>query len=92
VINLKADDAACKQASDDAYEKLRAAGVDILYDDRSERAGVKFSDIDLIGIPKQIVIGPRGLASGTVELKERRDGTRQEMPIEAALNLISGQP
>ncbi len=90
LINLKADDAACAAACDTAYETLRAAGVDVLYDDRAERAGVKFTDMDLIGIPRQLIIGPRGLSAGSVELKRRQGGAREELPLEAALDRLAG--
>jgi len=58
-------------AADDLYADLTAAGIDVLYDDRDERAGVKFHDADLLGVPVRVVVGHRGLKSGTVELKRR---------------------
>ena len=61
----------------------------MLYDDRAERPGVKFSDMDLIGLPHQIIVGPRGAKAGTVEVKARRGGERQELSVEAALALVS---
>jgi len=61
------------------YEALSKAGAEVLWDDRDERAGVKFNDADLIGAPYQLVIGEKGLAQGTVELKERRTGTVKKM-------------
>jgi len=73
------------RACEDAYERLRAAGVEVLYDDRDERAGAKFADMDLIGLPWQLVIGPRSLARGVVELKRRRDGAREELSLDSAL-------
>jgi prolyl-tRNA synthetase len=57
----------------------------VLYDDRDERPGAKFADMDLIGLPWQLVVGPRGLASGTVELKQRSTGEKQELSIDSAL-------
>ena len=75
-------------ACEDIYGKLRAAGVEVLYDDRPERAGIKFADMDLIGLPWHLVVGPRGLKSGTVEVKERKSGERQEMPIETAMSQL----
>jgi prolyl-tRNA synthetase len=56
------------------YETLDQAGIEVLWDDRDERAGVKFNDADLIGAPYQVVIGEKGLAQGTIELKERKTG------------------
>jgi prolyl-tRNA synthetase len=85
LINLKAADAACRQVCDDLYRKLTAAGVEVLYDDRDERAGTKFADMDLIGLPWQLAVGPRGLEKGMVEMKARRGGERQELAIDAAL-------
>ena len=85
IINLKAGDAACDAAAEDLYARLSAAGLDPLYDDTSDRGGVKFNRMDLIGLPHQIVIGPRGLKSGVVEVKDRRTGEREEMSPEAAL-------
>jgi prolyl-tRNA synthetase len=82
LINLKKGDSAC----DDACEKLyRALGREVLYDDREERAGVKFADMDLIGLPWQIVVGPKAIAAGQVELKNRATGERSELPFEEAL-------
>jgi prolyl-tRNA synthetase len=86
VINLKAGDAATDAACEDIYAKLTNAGKDVLYDDTNERPGAKFATIDLIGIPYQIVVGPRGLASGTVEVKTRAGGTKEDLPLDAAIN------
>jgi prolyl-tRNA synthetase len=85
LVNLKSGDAAVDAAADDLYRKLKAAGVDVLYDDRNERAGGKFADMDLIGLPWQVVVGPRGLANGVVELKRRATGERSELPVDAAI-------
>jgi prolyl-tRNA synthetase len=57
----------------------------VLYDDRDESPGAKFAAMDLIGLPDQLIIGPRGLAAGTIECKNRRSGTREELPLDAAL-------
>jgi prolyl-tRNA synthetase len=82
LINLKKGDSAC----DAACEKLYAAfGSEVLYDDRDERAGVKFADMELIGLPWQLVVGPKGLAQGTVEVRNRASGDKTEMTLEAAL-------
>ncbi len=85
LINLRADDAECASACDALYARLQAAGVDVLYDDRDERGGAKFATMDLIGLPWQIIVGPKGLKAGVVELKRRRDGVKEELSIEAAL-------
>jgi len=89
VVNLKAGDAACDGGAEDFYGKLRQAGVETLYDDRDERAGVKLADMDLIGLPWQVVVGPRGIARGVVELKDRRTGHREELSPESALARLS---
>jgi prolyl-tRNA synthetase len=86
VINLKAGDAATDAACEDIYAKLTKAGTDVLYDDTNERPGAKFATMDLIGIPYQIVVGPRGLAAGTVEVKTRAGGTKEDLSLEAAIN------
>ncbi|HZS82152.1 MAG TPA: proline--tRNA ligase [Stellaceae bacterium] len=91
LVNLRAGDAACVAAADALYTRLRSAGVETLYDDRDESPGGKFATMDLIGLPWQLVIGPRGLAAGTVELKSRRTGERQEVSSEAALAKLTGE-
>jgi prolyl-tRNA synthetase len=88
LVNLKPGDAPTDSACEKLYADLGAAGVDVLYDDTAERAGVKFSTMDLIGLPWQLVVGPRGLASGTVELKRRATGERFELAPDAALTRI----
>jgi len=90
LINLKSGDAETDAACATLYEKLQAAGIDVLYDDTDERAGAKFSNMDLIGLPWQLVVGPRGLKAGTVELKRRATGEREELSPEAALAKIAG--
>src|SRR5262249_48137811 len=72
LINLRAADEKCRAAADDLYAKLQKAGVETLYDDRDESPGAKFAAMDLIGLPWQVTVGPRGLAQGVVELKERK--------------------
>ena len=85
LLNLRTGDAACDAACEDVYAKLTGAGLDVLYDERDERAGIKFAEMDLIGIPRQLIVGPKGLAAGVVELKDRATGAREELPVEAAL-------
>lgn len=63
--------------------------MEVLYDDRDERAGVKFSTMDLIGLPYQLIVGSRGLANGVVEVKNRKTGERMEMAPDAAVELLS---
>jgi prolyl-tRNA synthetase len=76
ILNLKQGDAPTDAASEQLYRELGAKGLDVLYHDSEERPGAKFATADLIGIPWQILVGPKGLASGQVELKKRADGTR----------------
>ncbi len=89
IINMKPGDANCDSWSDDLYAKLAAAGVDPLLDDTDERAGAKFAAMDLIGLPWQVTVGPRGIGSGVVEVKNRKSGEKQELSPEAAVNLIA---
>ena len=78
LINLRPGDARCRDASDKLYARLRGAGIEVLYDDRDESPGAKFAAMDLIGLPDQLILGPRGLAAGTIECKNRRTGARQD--------------
>ncbi|MGH6865183.1 MAG: proline--tRNA ligase [Methyloceanibacter sp.] len=88
LVNLKSGDAECDAACDSFYRKLRAAGLEILYDDREDRAGAKFAAMDLIGLPWQIIVGPKGLKSGEIELKDRATGDRHSLTFDAALNRL----
>ena len=89
LINMRADDAACTTAADELYARLRAAGVETLYDDRDERGGAKFATMDLIGLPWQVVVGPKGQAKGVVELKRRATGERHELSVGDAVARIA---
>ena len=91
LINLKVGDDACDGAVAEIYEKLGKAGVDVLADDTDGRAGGKFATMDLIGLPWQIIVGPRGVKSGVVEIKERRTGERQELSLDAAIAAVTGR-
>ncbi len=68
-------------AGEEIYEGLKKAGVDVLLDDREERAGFKFKDADLIGYPLQIILGARSLEAGEVELKIRKTGEKKSLPL-----------
>jgi len=83
ILNLRADDAACTAAADTLYAELGSEAA--LYDDRDERGGAKFAAADLVGLPWQIVIGPKGVAAGTVELKRRATGEKAELSAHDAL-------
>ncbi len=90
VINLKVGDAESDAASEKAYAELKAAGIDALYDDRDQGAGGKFATADLVGVPYQLIIGPRGLKEGQVEIKHRKSGERETLPVaDAVKRLIS---
>jgi prolyl-tRNA synthetase len=79
ILNLKQGSADTDDACEKLYRELTANGVDVLYDDTDQRAGAKFAAADLIGIPWQILVGPKGLAEGKVEVKRRSDGSRENM-------------
>ena len=86
LINMRADHDGCRAAADDLYARLGGlAGGRVLYDDRDERGGAKFATMDLIGLPWQLVVGPKGVERGVVELKDRRSGEKQELSAESAL-------
>jgi prolyl-tRNA synthetase len=89
ILNLKQGDAATDAASERLYAELTAKGVEVLYDDTDQRAGGKFATADLIGIPWQVMIGPKGLADGKVELKRRSDGSRELLTPADALARLS---
>src|SRR5471030_1515836 len=89
ILNLKQGAADTDAACELLYKDLTAKGVEVLYDDRDERAGGKFATADLIGIPWQVQIGPRGLAEGKVEVKKRADGSKELMSPAAALDWLT---
>lgn len=88
LVNIRANDATCTAKADEIYGALQAAGIEVLYDDTDESAGKKFAGMDLIGLPWQLVVGPKGVAAGVVELKYRRTGEKQEVSFEDALQKI----
>jgi len=85
LVNLKAGDAKTDAACDDLYASLTSAGKDVLYDDTNERPGAKFACMDLIGLPWQIVAGPRGLEKGLLEIKNRKTGAKEELSSDALM-------
>jgi prolyl-tRNA synthetase len=89
LVNLRVGDAKCDAACEELYGKLAKAGKDTLYADTADSAGAKFATMDLIGLPWQLVVGPRGIANGKVELKRRRTGERVEMSIDEAMNRLT---
>jgi len=90
IVTMRADDEPSLAAADAVYTQLIGAGVETLYDDRDERGGVKLGSMDLIGLPWQVIVGPRGVASGTVELKNRATGEREELSLESAVARLTG--
>ncbi len=82
LVVLNADKPAVVEAADGLYVQLKEAGIDVLFDDRPERPGVKFNDMDLIGFPVRVVLGGRGLEAGEVELSLRSDGEKRGTPID----------
>jgi prolyl-tRNA synthetase len=91
VINLKPSDAATSVAAEGLYERLEHAGIPVLYDDLDNRAGAKFATMDLIGLPWQVIVGPKGIERAEVEIKRRATGARETVSLDAAVNrLIAG--
>jgi prolyl-tRNA synthetase len=88
LINLKSGDFGTDGACEDLYAKLEQAGLSVLYDDRDDRAGAKFATFDLIGLPWQLIVGPKGVLAGEVELKRRAGGEKISLSPEAALNRL----
>jgi prolyl-tRNA synthetase len=89
ILNLKQGGAETDAACDQLYRSFTANGVDVLYDDLDQRPGAKFATADLIGVPWQILVGPKGLAEGKVEVKKRADGSRELMsPADAVHRLV----
>jgi prolyl-tRNA synthetase len=89
LIAVNPKEPAQQEAAETLYADLTAAGVEVLYDDREERPGVKFKDADLIGIPLRVTVGPKALARGAVELKGRREPTAQEIPRADAVERLT---
>ncbi len=85
ILNLKQGASDTDEACERIYRELSAKGVDVLYDDTDQRAGAKFATADLIGSPWQVMVGPKGLAEGKVEIKRREDGSRESVALEDAV-------
>jgi prolyl-tRNA synthetase len=88
LINLKAGDAATDAAAESLYQRLDNAGFSVLYDDLDQRAGAKFASMDLIGLPWQVIVGPRGVEKGEIELKRRATGTRETISIDGVIDRL----
>lgn len=89
IINMRPNDSLCNEYSENLYTKFRQAGFDVLLDDTEERAGAKFATMDLIGLPYQIIIGPKDAANGIVEVKTRKNMSKQNMSLDEAFNFIT---
>jgi prolyl-tRNA synthetase len=90
VVNLRPGEGAVDAVAEQAYQALTTAGLDPLLDDRDERPGAKFAALDLVGLPWQLIVGPKGVAEGMVEIKRRATGERQTLPLDQALKAITG--
>src|SRR5262249_19181260 len=88
IINLRPGDEKCDLACEQLYAHLKQAGLNPLYDDTTARAGEKFAGMDLIGLPWQIVVGPRGAEAGNAELKYRRTGEKSEVAFATAVEKV----
>ncbi|MBC7670484.1 proline--tRNA ligase [Caulobacter sp. DWR2-3-1b2] len=91
IISLRVGDAACDEACESAYKALTLAGKAVLYDDTDARGGGKFASMDLIGVPWQMIVGPKGIADGVVEIKNRKTGERQTAPLAEVIARLSGK-
>ncbi|MDF3054997.1 MAG: proS, partial [Gammaproteobacteria bacterium] len=89
LIPVNYQHAETRQVTDKLYEQLKAQGVEVLLDDRNERPGVRFADMDLIGIPHRVVIGERGIANGAVEYKHRSHDAAEDIGINEILSKLS---
>jgi prolyl-tRNA synthetase len=91
LVNLKPGDKATDAACEGLYGQLQTAGLSVLYDDTQERPGAKFATMDLIGLPLQLIVGPKGLKGGEVEMKDRKSGARTTASPEAAVKRLVGE-
>ena len=85
LINIRSGDDACDIFSESVYLSLQKKGVEVLYHDTTESAGAKFATMDLLGLPWQVIVGPKGVAAGTVELKNRQNGIAKVLPVDELL-------
>ena len=90
LVALNVEDTAVAQAAEDLYLRMEQAGLEVLYDDRPETAGVKFNDADLLGFPVRIVVSPRNLRQGSAEVKQRRESEAQLVELEGVVEVAKG--
>jgi prolyl-tRNA synthetase len=88
LVNLKPGDAPTDAAAETLYQRLGNAGLSVLYDDLDQRAGAKFATMDLIGLPWQVIVGPKGAVSGEAEIKRRATGARETLPIDSVIDRL----
>jgi prolyl-tRNA synthetase len=88
LINMKVGNEGCDAMCATIETAYANAGLEVLYDDSDKQAGGKFATADLIGLPTQIIVGPRGAASGEVEIKDRKSGERHTLPLDAAIKAL----
>ena len=91
VLDLQQDDPNVVATATRIYDELTAAGIEVLYDDRDERAGVKFKDADLIGLPFRIAVGKKGMAEGVVEVKRRNSTEVRKMKIDEVVQVVAAE-
>jgi prolyl-tRNA synthetase len=94
IVPVNAEEKAQRETAEKLYQEASLAGLEVLLDDRIDRLGVKLKDIDLIGLPFKVIIGPKGLADGKVEIKDRRTGQTEMVKIDkttAFLSQVMGQ-
>ncbi|RCL02232.1 MAG: prolyl-tRNA synthetase [Candidatus Tokpelaia sp. JSC161] len=91
IINLKPGDVLCDRFADSCYQQLENAGIDCLLDDRNEQSGSKFATMDLIGLPLQIIIGPRNVLKGEIEIKDRKNNQGEVFSLDAMINRVTAK-
>jgi len=92
LINLRVGDAKCDELCQKLYDTLEAKGKCVLYDDTDDRAGAKFASMDLIGLPWQLTVGPKGAEKGVVEVKNRKSGEKLELSVESVIPHLLRDP
>ena len=90
IVNVNTKNQELVELCEKLYKEFQDKGVEVLYDDRDERPGVKFNDSDLIGIPIRVTIGPRGLKEGVVEVKMRRTSEEFNVPVAGVVDALKG--
>ena len=89
LCGLRLDDENVKNTANKMYEDMQKAGIEVLFDDRDVSAGVKFADCDLMGMPIRVVVSPRGLNNGTVEVQTRDKVVQDNVPVDGIIEYVS---